>query len=283
MQIRSWTGLLSVMVSFGFAGALAFAQAPATPKAPAAAKAGAAKSGAAKAGTAKAGAAAAAPAAPAVVREPGVYATIALKQGNAPFGTVVLRLFEKESPITVKNFIDLATGAKAWTDPRTGQKVKKPLYNGLTFHRVIPDFMIQGGDPLGTGTGGTEDIPDEFHPTLKFDVPGRLAMANAGPGTGSCQFFITEKPTPWLDGRHTIFGQVIEGQDVVAKAARVPSGSAGRDKPNVPLVMTVSIKRFGAPAAPAARPAGAKSAVASKAAAKSAPKAAPAKAAETKK
>ena len=150
-------------------------------------------------------------------REPGLYATI-----TTSMGTIVAKLFETESPKTVKNFADLAMGRKLWTDPKTGQRTKRPLYNGLIFHRVIPGFMIQGGDPLGTGTGGTDVIPDEFNPSLTFDRPGRFGMANAGPGTGSSQFFITEVPTPHLNGLHTIFAQVVEGQDVVDKIARVP-------------------------------------------------------------
>ena len=104
-------------------------------------------------------------------------------------GKIVFKMFETESPITVKNFSDLAMGRKQWKDPRTGAMTSKPLYNGLTFHRVIPGFMVQTGDPLGTGTGNVTAIPDEFHPTLKFDVPGRVGMANAGAGTGSCPFF----------------------------------------------------------------------------------------------
>jgi peptidyl-prolyl cis-trans isomerase A (cyclophilin A) len=161
-------------------------------------------------------------------------------------------MYEKESPKTVKNFQDLAMGRKAWTDPKTNQKVTKPLYNGLTFHRVIPGFMIQGGDPTGTGMGGTEVIPDEFDPSLTFDKPGKLAMANAGPGTGSCQFFITEGPTPHLNGRHTIFGLVIEGLEVVNKIANVPRGA--NDRPTTPQkIMKVSFQRVGP--APTATPA----------------------------
>jgi peptidyl-prolyl cis-trans isomerase A (cyclophilin A) len=187
---------------------------------------------------------AAAPPPPA--REPGLYATIVTNHG-----AITAKLFEKESPITVRNFTGLALGRKAWTDPKTGQRVTRPLYNGLTFHRVIPGFMIQGGDPLGNGTGGTDVIPDEFHPSLKFDQPGRLAMANAGPKTGSCQFFITEVPTPFLDGKHTIFGQVIEGQDLVGKIARVPRNA--EDKPRTAVrILKVDIKRVGPPPAPAA-------------------------------
>src|SRR3954453_15415420 len=164
------------------------------------------------------------PAAP--TREPGLYATI-----NTSMGPIVVVLYEKESPITVRNFTALARGTKPWTDPKTGQKVTRPLYSGTTFHRVIPGFMIQGGDPMGTGMGdgGLTPIPDEFSPSLTFDKPGRLAMANAGPRTGTCQFFITEGPTPHLNGKHTIFGQVVEGMDVVTKIANVPKDS--NDKP----------------------------------------------------
>lgn len=189
-----------------------------------------------------------APAKPA--REPGTYAYFTITQGATTLGTIVTKMFVEESPITVKNFTDLAMGRKEWTNPRTGARTKLPLYNGLTFHRVIPGFMIQGGDPLGTGTGGTEPIPDEFHPTLKFDVPGRLAMANAGPGTGSCQFFITEGPTPHLNGRHTIFGQVVEGQELVTRIANVPKSRG--DMPAVPVKMRVVVRREGYPPVTAA-------------------------------
>ncbi len=185
-------------------------------------------------------------------REPGLYATM-----NTTLGAITLKLFEAESPITVRNFVYLAQGRKPWRDPKTGQTVTRPLYNGLTFHRVIPRFMIQGGDPAGNGTGNVGfSIKDEFSPSLKFDVPGRLAMANAGPGTGSCQFFITEVPTPYLNGKHTIFGQVVEGQDVVNKIARVPTRD---DMPVTPVrITTITFKREG-PAPPndvLARPAG---------------------------
>ncbi len=189
-----------------------------------------------------------APAKPA--REPGTYAYFTITQGATTLGTIVTKMYADESPITVKNFADLAMGRKEWTNPRTRARTKAPLYNGLTFHRVIPGFMIQGGDPLGTGTGGTDVIPDEFHPTLKFDIPGRLAMANAGPGTGSCQFFITEGPTPHLNGRHTIFGQVIEGQDLVTRIANVPKGRG--DSPAVPVKMRVVVRREGYPPVTAA-------------------------------
>ena len=184
-------------------------------------------------------------------REPGLYATI-----TTSMGTIVAKLYDAESPKTVKNFADLAMGRKEWTDPKTRQRVKRPLYNGLTFHRVIPGFMIQGGDPLGTGTGGTDVIPDEFSPSLTFDKPGRLAMANAGPNTGSCQFFITEVPTPHLNGLHTIFGQVVEGQDVVDKIARTPRG--GSDRPVTAVrIVRLTVRREG-PAPAASKPTSAK-------------------------
>lgn len=179
-------------------------------------------------------------------REPGLYGRL-----ETTMGTIVVKFYEKESPITVKNFVDLAQGRKAWRDPKTGQMVRRPLYNGVTFHRVIPGFMIQGGDPTGTGMGDPGfTIPDEFHPSLKFDRPGRLAMANAGPRTGNCQFFITEVPTPHLNGAHTIFGQVVEGQEVVSKIARVPRDA--NDKPRTPVRITrVVIERVGPEPEPA--------------------------------
>ncbi len=192
-----------------------------------------------------------APAKPA--REPGLYATLSISHGTTPIGNIVFKFYEKESPITVKNFVDLAQGRKEWFNPKTNSRVKMPLYNGLTFHRVIPEFMIQGGDPQGNGTGGTDAIPDEFHPTLKFDIPGRVAMANAGPGTGSSQFFITEGTPAHLNGRHTIFGQVIEGQELVAKIARLPRGRG--DKPDVPVRMSrVVITRVADPNDPKPAP-----------------------------
>jgi cyclophilin family peptidyl-prolyl cis-trans isomerase len=208
------------------------------------------------------------PAAP--VLDPGLYTTI-----NTSMGPITLKLYEKESPITVKNFMDLAQGKKEWTDPKTKQRVKRPLYNGLTFHRVIPGFMIQGGYPEGTGMGGTDEIPDEFSPTLTFDRPGRLAMANAGPRTGSSQFFITEVPTPHLNGRHTIFGQVVSGQDVVTRIANTPRDPG--DKPRTPVkIVSVTFRRVGpgaqpggtAPARPRPRPAGTRPAAAKPSAAK---------------
>ncbi len=203
-------------------------------------------------------------------REPGLYATI-----NTSMGPIVIKLYEQESPITVKNFADLARGLKSFQDYKTGQFVKRPFYNGLTFHRVMPNFMIQGGDPTatGAGTGGIKPIPDEFHPSLKFDQPGRLGMANAGLGTGTTQFFITEVPTPHLNGLHTIFGQVVEGQELVGKIARVP---ANNTKPITPVRMvSVIIKREGSPPPGEVKPPVKKAAApAAKKAAPAAPKAA---------
>ncbi len=193
-------------------------------------------------------------------REPGLYADFEIVQGAASLGRIVIKFYENEMPITVHNFVDLARGTKLFTDPKTGKRVKRPLYDGLVFHRVIPEFMIQGGDPMGTGFGGTDAIQDEFHPSLGFDKPYLLAMANAGPGTGSSQFFITTKTQrlpEYLNGKHPIFG-VVEGEDVAEKVVTVPSGEG--NKPNVPVVMkTVTIKRFpkGAPiwpVTPAAKP-----------------------------
>ena len=145
-----------------------------------------------------------------------LYAVFQTSRGN-----ITVKLFEKEAPKTVDNFVGLATGKKDWIDPRTGQKSKARLYDGTLFHRVIPQFMIQGGDPLGTGTGGPGyKFEDEFQSKKGFDKPGLLAMANAGPNTNGSQFFITEVPTPHLNGRHTIFGEVIKGGDLVPQIAR---------------------------------------------------------------
>jgi cyclophilin family peptidyl-prolyl cis-trans isomerase/cold shock CspA family protein len=158
-------------------------------------------------------------------------------------GTVVIRLFPDHAPKTVRNFVELAEGGRQWTDPGTGQATTGKLYDGTIFHRVIPDFMIQGGDPLGTGRGGPGyKFGDEFHPDLAFDRPYLLAMANAGPGTNGSQFFITTVPTPWLNGKHTIFGEVIEGADVVDLISRVKTGS--QDRPTEDVVLeTVQIRR----------------------------------------
>jgi peptidyl-prolyl cis-trans isomerase A (cyclophilin A) len=149
-------------------------------------------------------------------------------------GAITLKLLKEKAPKTVENFVGLATGKKEWTDPTTGKKVKKPLYNGTVFHRVIPDFMIQGGDPLGNGTGGPGfQFEDEFAPSDAFDRPYILAMANAGPGTNGSQFFITVKPTPWLNQHHTIFGEVTDGQKVVDQIVSAPRGP--NDMPNAKI------------------------------------------------
>ena len=153
-------------------------------------------------------------------------------------GRMTCKLFAKEAPKTVDNFIGLATGTAAWTDPATQKKVTgKPFYDGTTFHRVIPEFMIQGGDRLGTGAGDAGYfIDDELSPALRFDVPGRLAMANAGPNTNGSQFFITETPVPQLNGKHTIFGQCdAHSVLIVASIARVERDS--QDKPVTPVVL----------------------------------------------
>jgi len=180
--------------------------------------------------------------------EPGLYAIFRTSMGN-----ITARLFEKETPVTVRNFSALARGLKAWKDPKTGQMVRRPLYNNITFHRVIPNFMIQTGDPSGTGSGDCGfTIKDEIVPSLKFDQPGRLGMANIGsPNTGACQFFITETAYPSLNGQYTLFGQVVEGQDVVNKIAHVPTGA--NDKPRTPVkLISLTIKREGPPPAAAA-------------------------------
>lgn len=146
-------------------------------------------------------------------------------------GDITVNLFGNHAPKTVKNFVGLADGSGAWTDPRTGKPGEGPLYKDVVFHRVIPGFMIQGGDPIGTGTGGPGyTFADEFHPELRFERPYLLAMANAGPGTNGSQFFITVAPTAWLDGKHTIFGEVADqpSRDVVDAIAGVPTGAADR-------------------------------------------------------
>ena len=174
-----------------------------------------------------------------MARQPGVYAIFGTTEGS-----IVCRLFEQDAPITVKNFIELAEGTRDWEHPRDGKKSNTPLYHGTIFHRVIPDFMIQGGDPIGTGTGGPgyrfqDETKNSPH---RFDKPGKLAMANSGPDTNGSQFFITVVPTPWLSGKHTIFGEVVEGQDIANKISKVPRG--GQDKPNKDVVLnSVTIER----------------------------------------
>lgn len=170
--------------------------------------------------------------------KPGLYALF-----NTTKGTITCQLFEKEAPKTVANFTGLADGTKEWTDPKTGKKTKSKFYDGLIFHRVIPKFMIQGGDPEGTGRGGPGyKFEDEFTSDLLFDKPGQLAMANAGPNTNGSQFFITTVPTPWLNNKHTIFGQVIDGMDVVEAIESVKRDR--RDKPAEDVAITnLEIKR----------------------------------------
>jgi len=160
-------------------------------------------------------------------------------------GKLTCVLFPDKAPIGVANFIGLSDGTKDWTSPVTHQKKHGvPLYDGTIFHRVIPDFMIQGGDPTGTGMGGPgyrfqDETKGSPH---RFDKPGKLAMANSGPNTNGCQFFITTAPTPWLTGNHTIFGEVVEGQDIADKISKVPRGA--QDKPNKPVVLqSVRIER----------------------------------------
>jgi peptidyl-prolyl cis-trans isomerase A (cyclophilin A) len=160
-----------------------------------------------------------------------LYATLKTSMGD-----IVIQLFEDKAPKTVANFVGLATGTKEWMDPRTGEKYKKPLYNGTIFHRVIPGFMIQGGDPLGNGTGGPGyRFEDEFHPDLRHSKGGILSMANAGPNTNGSQFFITLAPTLHLDNRHSVFGELVKGQEVVIAIGNVPRGA--NDRPLKEIVL----------------------------------------------
>jgi len=166
-----------------------------------------------------------------VARTPGTYAIFETTKGN-----IVCRLFEKEAPKTVANFAGLAEGSKEFTDAKTGQKAKRPFYDGLIFHRVIPDFMIQSGCPLGQGTGDAGyKFGDEFHASLRHDKAGKLSMANAGPSTNGSQFFITLAATPWLDNKHSIFGEVVEGQDVANAISTVQRDAS--DRPQQPVVI----------------------------------------------
>ncbi|MDP1569395.1 MAG: peptidylprolyl isomerase [Vicinamibacterales bacterium] len=158
-------------------------------------------------------------------------------------GTFKVQLFDDKAPNTVANFVGLAEGTKEWTDPKTRQAVTRPFYDGLSFHRVIEGFMIQGGCPLGTGTGGPGyQFKDEFGPGLTHDRDGLLSMANAGPNTNGSQFFITLAPTGWLDNKHAIFGAVVEGMDVVRAIGSTKTGSG--DRPVQPVIVeTVTIER----------------------------------------
>ena len=166
-----------------------------------------------------------------MTRPTGTYAVFETSLGN-----IVIRLLEKEAPKTVENFVGLAEGTKEFRNEKTGKTEKRPFYDGLIFHRVIPDFMIQGGCPQGSGMGGPGyKFADEFHPSLKHSKPGKLSMANSGPNTNGSQFFITVAATPWLDNRHTIFGEVVEGQDVANKISAVPRDHS--DRPNTPVAI----------------------------------------------
>jgi peptidyl-prolyl cis-trans isomerase A (cyclophilin A) len=163
--------------------------------------------------------------------KPGTYAHFNTSEGN-----FTIQLFEKEAPKTVANFVGLAEGSKEWTDPKSGEKVKKPFYNGLIFHRVIDGFMIQGGCPVGRGTGGPGyKFADEFSPKLRHSKAGILSMANSGPNTNGSQFFITLGPTPHLDDKHSIFGEVVEGMDVVKKIGSTRTDA--RDRPSKDVVI----------------------------------------------
>lgn len=164
-------------------------------------------------------------------KEAGTYAVI-----DTELGTIVCKLFPDKAPKTVENFVGLAEGTKEFADPKTGAKTKRPFYDGIIFHRVIPDFMIQTGDPLGRGTGGPGyQFDDEFDDSLRFDKKGILAMANAGPGTNGSQFFITVAATPWLNNHHSIFGEVVEGQSVADAISKAPRD--GGDRPTKTLSM----------------------------------------------
>jgi peptidyl-prolyl cis-trans isomerase A (cyclophilin A) len=168
-----------------------------------------------------------------------LYAHFTTSEGN-----FTARLFDEATPKTVANFTGLADGSKEWTDPRTGQKVKKPYFNGTIFHRVIEGFMIQGGDPLGQGTGGPGyTFADEFNPTLRHSKAGILSMANRGPNTNGGQFFITLAATPWLDDKHSVFGEVVEGMDVIKKIGSTATAKPG-DRPVKPItVESVTIEK----------------------------------------
>jgi peptidyl-prolyl cis-trans isomerase A (cyclophilin A) len=174
-----------------------------------------------------------------MTRTPGTYAVIETSEG-----TIVCRLFEKEAPKTVANFVELSEGKREWTHPTTHKKSTSPLYDGTIFHRVIPGFMIQGGDPQGTGMGGPGyQFEDETkNSPHKFDKPGKLAMANAGPNTNGSQFFITVANTDWLTGKHTIFGETVEGYEIVEKISKVARNR--QDRPNKDVVVkSVKIER----------------------------------------
>jgi peptidyl-prolyl cis-trans isomerase A (cyclophilin A) len=172
-----------------------------------------------------------APAPTAKAHGPGVYAHFVTNHGN-----FTARLFDKDVPRTVENFVMLAEGKKPWRNPRTQAMVRRPYYNNLTFHRVMSGFMIQGGDPEGTGVGGPGfKFADEFSPKLRHSKAGILSMANSGPNTNGGQFFITLAPTPWLDNKHSVFGEILEGMDVVTAIGKVPTTGKGGKPPDLPL------------------------------------------------
>jgi len=167
-----------------------------------------------------------------------VYAEFVTSEGN-----FTIRLFDAEAPNTVANFVGLAEGTKEWTDPRTGKKVTQRYYDGIIFHRVIAGFMIQGGDPLGKGIGGPGyEFADEFHPNLRHSKEGMLSMANRGPNTNGGQFFITLGPTPHLNNKHSVFGEVESGLDVVRKIGGTKTGANDRPVKDV-VIQTVKIER----------------------------------------
>ena len=167
-----------------------------------------------------------------------VYADFTTSEGNFS-----IRLHDKEAPNTVENFVGLAEGTKEWTDPRTNGRVRQPYYDGIIFHRVIDGFMIQGGDPLGKGVGGPGyEFADEFHPALRHTKAGILSMANRGPNTNGGQFFITLGPTPHLDNRHSVFGEVVDGMDVVRKIGNTRTGAQDRPVKDV-VIQSVKIRR----------------------------------------
>ena len=221
---------LSLLIALALVGG-ASAQTSSTPK-----KSSATQTTAKKAGTtSKAGTTAkkttTKPAAVPAVTEPTAFF-------DTTMGKLTCTLFPDKAPKTVANFVGLATGTKEWRDPITGkQMVNKPLYSGVVFHRVIPEFMVQTGDPTGTGMGNPGyRFEDEFSPELTFDKPGILAMANSGPGTNGSQFFITEVPTPWLNGKHTIFGQCDAASvELVKQIARVPKAAGSNSTPASPV------------------------------------------------
>jgi peptidyl-prolyl cis-trans isomerase A (cyclophilin A) len=178
---------------------------------------------------------------------PGLYALI-----NTSAGVITAQLFEKETPVSVRTFVGLARGTQPWLDPKTRKPVNRPLYENLIFHRVIPDFMIQTGDPTETGAHNCGfTIPDEFVDSLKFDRPGRLALANAGPGTAACQFFITEDKYTAGNGHYAIFGQVVDGQKLIGKISHVLRDD--RDRPRVPTkLIKITFMRIPEPTAASA-------------------------------